>query len=257
MMLMGLVCWLSADRRVLDTSFRWRSVEASRTRGFLAGIVAATFVAMATPLVWTTYRPRALPWPLESYFNGVHTYGTPQPWLFPLFPWAAFAFAGLAIGFFLITDMAKRYEALILAALGGLGVLACFLSIKLDVSPIHLYPQYDYWHTSPNFFLMRCGVLLILLFCVYAWCRWGVAQLGFSPVIQLGKTSLLVYWVHIELVYGQLSILPKHKCSIQLASVGLAIIFVAMLVVSLLRTNWKDRHAKTQAVPSAAAPARA
>jgi uncharacterized membrane protein len=260
MMLMGVLCRLTADRRAANASAAMPSVAAatSRTRGIFASLLTATLVAMATPLLWTTYRLRALPWPLESYFNGIHTYAAPQPWLFPLFPWCAFAFAGLAIGFFLFTDIAKLHEGPIFAAVGGAGVLACFLSIKLDTSSVQLYPLYDYWHTSPNFFLMRCGILLIILFCVYAWCRWGVAQMGFSPIIQLGKTSLLVYWVHIEFVYGRLSILPKRQCTVLQATGGLWIIFLAMLVLSLLRTNWKDRHAKAKTLaPTAAAPAKA
>jgi hypothetical protein len=160
---------------------------------------------------------------------------------------------GLAIGFLLFTSIAKRHDALVFAALGGIGMLACLLSVKLDGSGIQLYPTYDYWHTSPNFFLMRCGILLIILFCVYAWCRWGLAQMGFSPIIQLGKTSLLVYWVHIEFVYGRLSILPKHQCSVVQATAGLLIIFLSMLLLSLLRTNWRDRRGKAQKL--AAAPA--
>ena len=246
MMLMGVLCWLSAGRSSTNVPAIPQSVATSRTRGILAGLLAAAIVSMATPLLWTTYRPSQLPWPLESYINGVHIFGHPQPWLFPLFPWSAFAFVGLAVGFFLFTNVAKRYEGPIFVALGGTGILACLLSIKLDESRLRLYPVYDYWHTSPNFFLMRCGILLIILFCVYAWCRWGVAQLGFSPIIQLGKTSLLVYWVHIEFVYGHPSILPKHKCTVLQASLGLVIIFLAMLALSLLRTNWKSRHAKAQ-----------
>jgi membrane-bound acyltransferase YfiQ involved in biofilm formation len=119
-----------------------------------------------------------------------------------------------------------------------------------------LYPVaiYDYWHTSPNFFLMRCGVLLVLLFVIYAWCRWGFGQRGFSPMVQLGNTSLLVYWVHIEFVYGRFSILPKGQCSIVKATAGLVIIFLAMLGLSLLRTRWKKRPAKAlQARPEPAA----
>jgi uncharacterized membrane protein len=253
MMLMGVLCWLSADRSPANASALPQAVAASRTRGIFAGLLAATLVALATPLLWTIYRPLWLPWPLESYINGVHVLGKPQYWLFPLFPWSAFAFVGLAVGFFLFTNVARRYEALIFAALGGTGILGCLLSIKLDTSPVQLYPLYDYWHTSPNFFLMRCGILLIILFCVYTWCRWGLAQMGFSPIIQLGKTSLLVYWVHIEFVYGRFSILPKRKCSVLQASICLLIIFLAMLALSLLRTNWKNRHAKAQ--KPAAAPA--
>jgi len=199
-----------------------------------------------TPLLWTTLRPRWLPWPLESYINGVHTFHQPQPWLFPMFPWMAFAFAGLAVGFFLFSDIAKRRQDLAFAGLGVAGVLACAFSTVLDQSRNWLYAPaiYDYWHTSPNFLLMRCGILLVILFLVYAWCRWGFAQRGFSAIIQLGQTSLLVYWVHIEFVYGRLSILPKGRCSIPKATAGLLTIFVAMLVLSLLRTRWKKREAK-------------
>jgi uncharacterized membrane protein len=247
MMLMGVLCWLSARRASDDVSALSQNVAALRTRGILASLLAATLIAMVTPLLWTTHRPRALPWPLESYINGVHIYASPQPWLFPLFPWSAFAFAGLAVGFLLFTNVAKRLEGPIFAVLGAAGILACWLSIKLDASPIHLYAIYDYWHTSPSFFLMRCGILLIILFCVYAWCRWGVAQMGFSPIIQLGKTSLLVYWVHIEFVYGRFSILPKRQCSVFKASAGLCVIFLAMLLLSLLRTNWKSRRSKAHA----------
>jgi hypothetical protein len=160
---------------------------------------------------------------------------------------------GLGVGFFLFSNIAKRYEALVFAALGGTGALACFLSLKLDGSGFQLYPTYDYWHTSPNFFLMRCAILLIILFCVYAWCRWGLAQMGFSPIIQLGKASLLVYWVHIEFVYGRFSILPKHQCTVLQATTGLGIIFLSMLLLSLLRTKWKDRRAKTQKLVAAPA----
>jgi uncharacterized membrane protein len=254
MMLMGVLCWLSADHSPANASALRQSVASSRIRGILASLLTATAIALATPLLWTTHRPGHLPWPLESYINGVHIFGNPQPWLFPLFPWSAFAFLGLAVGFFLFTNIAKCYEGLIFLVLGGIGILACFLSQKLDASPFQLYSTYDYWHTSPNFFLMRCGILLIILFCVYAWCRWGLAQLGFSPMIQLGKTSLLVYWVHIEFVYGRFSILPKHQSTVLQATAGLSIIFLAMLLLSLLRTNWRDRRAKAPRPAATASP---
>jgi uncharacterized membrane protein len=255
MMLMGVLCWVSADRNTKNSSSPSNAIAVSRERGILAALVAAAIVAMATPPLWTTHRPRFLAWPLESYLNGVHIFGTPQPWLFPLFPWSAFAFVGLAVGFFLFTNMAKRTEGPIFFILGGTGVLACFLSRKLDNLDLRLYSVYDYWHTSPNFFLIRCGILLIILSCVYAWCRWGLAQRGFSPIIQLGKTSLLVYWVHIEFVYGGLSILPKRQCTVWQASLGLLVIFLAMLALSLLRTNWKKRRAQEKKIAVAASPA--
>jgi len=256
MMLMGVLCWLTAGRAPAQHEASPvplpQRVAASRSRNILAALVAAALVALATPLLWTTFRPAWLPWPIESYINGVHTFHQPQPWLFPLFPWSAFAFAGLAVGFLFFTGFAKRREGLLFALLAAAGVVVCLLSHLFDSLPFSYYRVYDYWHTSPNFFLMRCGLLLVILFLVYAWCRWGLAQAGFSPIVQLGKTSLLVYWVHIEFVYGSLSIMPKRQCSILQASVGLLTIFLAMLLLSLLRTSWKNRRAPTQNV----APAR-
>jgi hypothetical protein len=87
------------------------------------------------------------------------------------------------------------------------------------------------------------GLLLAILSGTYAWCRWGAGQWGFSPLIQLGQTSLLVYWVHIEFVYGRVSILPKHAVGIGVASVGVLAISIAMLLLSVWRTRWKRRGA--------------
>ena len=245
--LMGVMCWATSSG----------TLEKSRRNAIGAGLAAATLVALATPWLWTTYRPRWLPWPLESYIDGVHTFGQPQTWLFPIFPWAAFAFVGLALGFLLFSDFAKEKEAWFFVAVGVGGAVACAASQLLDAAPARLYPAaiYDYWHTSPEFFLMRCGVLFLLLFLVYAWCRWGWAQKGFSPIIQLGNTSLLVYWVHIEFVYGRFSILRKGKCSILTATAGLLVIFLAMVALSLLRTRSKKRKAKALRPAPAAARA--
>jgi fucose 4-O-acetylase-like acetyltransferase len=203
----------------------------------------ALTISLLTPPLWTTWRPRWLPWPLESYINGVHNLHTPQAWLFPIFPWSAFAFAGLAAGFLLQSEWAREKEAqaFLLAGAAGLGLIAA--SRWLDGQPQRLYAVEDYWHTSPSFFLIRLGMLLLILLLSYGWCRWGAGQWGFSPLMQLGQASLLVYWVHIEFVYGRLSILPKRSAEIRAASLGLVEIFVGMVILSFLRTRLKGRGA--------------
>jgi uncharacterized membrane protein len=234
MILLGVVCWMVGGGATVSTL---------RARSLAAGVFVAAAAAMLTPVLWTTWRLRFLPWAIESYVNGVHTFDVPQPWLFPMFPWVAFAFVGMAAGFWLFADFARREEGWGVSLLGAAGAAACGVSVLLDESPVRLYAVYDYWHTSPNFFLMRCGILLAILFAIYAWCRWGLGTVGFSPIAQLGKTSLLVYWVHIEFVYGRLSILPKGKCGVGLATAGLAVIFVAMLGLSVARTRWTSKRA--------------
>ncbi|MFI5128234.1 MAG: heparan-alpha-glucosaminide N-acetyltransferase domain-containing protein, partial [Candidatus Acidiferrales bacterium] len=204
MMLMGVVC---------------RFAQRRPTNATLAGAVAAG-IALATPPLWTTWQPRWLPWPIESYINGVHNLGTPQHWLFPIFPWAAFAFAGLASGFFLLSDWARARQGQAVLILGGAGAICGALGWWFDSLPVHMYAVYDFWHTSPNFLLIRVGVVMLIVPLVYAWCRWGAAQWGFSPIIKMGQASLLVYWVHIEFVYGRFSILTKRGESIAMASLG-------------------------------------
>jgi len=256
MMLMGVLCWvvlvLMSRRAAMwgppppavlsGESFRLRPEQRIPTHTWLliSSLLTALLISALTPLLWTTWRPSFLPWPIESYVNGVHNLGTPQAWLFPVFPWAAFAFAGLAVGFILQNPWARAREARVFFSLGVAGLGLIEFSRWLDGLPRQLYPAYDYWHTSPEFFLIRVGMLLVILTGTYAWCRWGLAQWGFSPLIQLGQASLLVYWVHIEFVYGRVSILAKREQTIGGASIGLLIIFLAMLALAYLRTHAKE-----------------
>jgi uncharacterized membrane protein len=249
MMLMALLCgvalqvWGRAPSPVQaqQSSAAAGVPSSSRFAIVAAALATAALIALLTPPLYTTWRPTWLPWPLESYINGCHNLGSPRPWLFPLFPWAAFAFAGLAAGFILFSDQARTQIAKTLVLFAGVGAVAILAARQLDHSSFHLYSTYDYWHTSPNFLMMRIGMLLVICFLSYAWCRWGLATRGFSPLIQLGQTSLLVYWVHIEFVYGRFSLLPKRSESIATASRGLLEITVFMLILSLVRTriDWK------------------
>lgn len=246
MMLMGLLCWITAFVARAEVpgggdgrSLRWATVAAA------AG--AALAISLATPPLWTTHRLRFLPWPLESYIDGVHIFAEPKGWFFPIFPWAGFAFAGLATGFILLSDWVRRHEAMAFAVFGIAGVVLIAGSRWLDHQPWQFYAVYDYWRTSPEFFLLRVGLLLVIMSAVYAWCRWGAAQTGFSPLIQVGQTSLLVYWVHIEFVYNRLIILPSHANTVPVASAGLLFITVLMLILSVIRTRTKGRGAQMMA----------
>jgi uncharacterized membrane protein len=238
MMLMGAVCWL-----VLKTCGAGATAREKRKDSRIALISTAAgtalLISLLTPLLWTAWRPDWLPWPIESYINGVHNLGTPQSWLFPIFPWTGFAFAGLAIGLLLQSSFARTRQATTFFSIGIGGVLLVELARWLDGRSYQLYPVYDFWHTSPNFFLIRLGMLLVIVTASYTWCRWGFGDAGFSPLILLGQASLIVYWVHIEFVYGRLSILPKHRVGVGTASAGLAAITLAMLGVAYIRTHAK------------------
>ncbi len=148
MMLMGILCWMVlALRPGLRT----------RLALLLAAVGTAMLISMLTPPLWTTWRPRWLPWPLETYVDGVHNLGIPQASLFPIFPWTAFAFAGLAAGFILQSRWARVQEPRAFFSLGLVGSLLIEFARWLDAQPRQLYSVNDYWHTSPAFFLIRVG----------------------------------------------------------------------------------------------------
>ena len=242
--LMGLMCWIVAPRITGPreiTDAKVGSDGMTRSRYAVSAIGAAAFIALVTPPLWTTHQPHWMPWYLESYINGVHNLGAPQPWLFPAFPWVAFAFAGLAFGFLIFSPWAREHESSAFVVTGLAGILLVFLGRWLDAMPRRVYAVYDFWHTSPNFFLIRTGVLLGIVFLAFAWCRWGAALKGFAPVIELGRTSLFVYWLHIEFVYGRFSILAKHSQSIPMATAGILVIFAAMVAVAAIRNRVKGR----------------
>jgi len=255
-LLMAVFWWIAAasgapEDNTADNAAHWQ------TRAIAGALVIAAIIAVVTPPLWTTHRLRFLPWMLESYVNGIHTFDAPVPWVFSIFPWCGFAFVGLAFGLFLFSDFAQQREAAALGAVATIGAVACAASLWWDTSSVKIYAVYDYWHSSPNFFLMRCGILLLLTFAIFVWCRWGLGAKGFSPCIQMGRTSLLVYWVHIEFVYGRLSILPKGRSSIALATAGMLVIFLAMLGLSIWRTKAKKRAALRLNASAAQSPAQA
>jgi uncharacterized membrane protein len=212
-----------------------------RTRAAVTAALLAAAIALATPPIWTTFRPWWLPWYLESYINGVHIFGQPQFYLFPLFPWAAFAFAGFAAGCVLVSPWARIHDffAVGLTAASGGALLA--LGFWLDSRPQHFYAVYDFWHSSPEFFFIRVGLVTAALLLGYVWCRWAPALWGFSPVIELGRQSLLVYWVSIELAYGRLSLMKKDAQSITSTTLGLLALTLAMVALAAFRNRTEGR----------------
>jgi uncharacterized membrane protein len=218
LMLMGLVISLSKSSK---QDYAWTAT-------------ATLAIVMATPLVWYRSYPHWVPSLITDYLHGGR-----RPWFFPIFPWVGYAFAGLFVGTLLISSTRKIKDSRLMLWFAGAGVASIAAGMILDRVPFHFYPVYDYWHTSPNFFAVKFGVLLLMVSCCYAWCEW-VGRRGFSWMAQIGQTSLLVYWVHIPFVYGRFNYFSK-ELSILGASIGLATVTVAMVVLSIVKTRY--RHA--------------
>lgn len=157
------------------------------------GLLLGMGVSLASPLVsaadWSA-------WPVW-----LRNYIVPNAQLFPLFPWAAFTCFGVAVGTMLkmasSRDLGRFVQWAVLA-----GIVLVFGSQHLSNLPYTLYPvQSNFWLDGPWLIWIKLGLALILLGIAYLWTS-HVAT-GWSWVRQLGTSSLLVYWVHTELVYGR------------------------------------------------------
>jgi uncharacterized membrane protein len=164
-------------------------------------LAATTLVAMLTPLVRATPMLSVLPDPIEWYFRPIPGRGT-----FTLFPWSAFLLAGAGVGIWLDaarTADAERRLNVTLAAVAAMVIVAAYATSYLPT----IYRESSFWTTSPTFFFLRLGILILSLPVAYAW---NMLWSGRSVLQEFGRASLFVYWIHVELAYGVLSG-PIHK----------------------------------------------
>jgi uncharacterized membrane protein len=167
----------------------------------------------------------------------LRNYIAPSHDFFSFFPWAAFVAFGMSFGSLIKSVPPLQIpRAMQWVALCGIVLIAA--TRWLCELPYSLYPKADFWLDSPALILIKLGVVMLILSAAYLWTEYGSSG-GWSWLRQLGTTSLLVYWVHIELVYGRL--LGSWKDSLSTAeTVAVAVaVTVLMLGLSVIRTQWK------------------
>jgi uncharacterized membrane protein len=193
-------------------------------------IAAAVAVAAVAPAVRASATIAGWPDPLEWYF---------QPWAgkssFTLSPWPAFLFAGVAAGEWLEGVRTAAEEQRTTVWLGAIGVALVVLgSLSTYLPPVH--DAGTEWSVAPWFFGVRLGVLLLAVTIASAWAaRWP----GRSVLEEFGVSSLFVYWIHVEMVYGIVS-LPLHR---QLTLLQAAVAYVALCVLLFALVRLKNRLA--------------
>jgi hypothetical protein len=166
----------------------------------------------------------------------VKHYVTPDTFYFGFFPWAAFVAFGMSAGS-LLRQLRREQVGTAMQWLGGAGLAIAFFAWFCASLPYSIYPHVEFWRDSPALIFIKLGVLLILLAFSYAW-NLGLPEAQWSLVRQFGITSLLVYWVHVELVYGRWFWFLKENLTLaQTVSAAIVVTFL-MLGISLLRTNW-------------------
>lgn len=185
-------------------------------------------IAAASPLI-SSLDLTDLPVLARNYFVPDHNY-------FGFFPWAAFVAFGMSAGSILRIlkpeDVAPTMQWF---AWGGLAL--AFTAYAVSNIPFSIYSNSDFWLNSPTLIFIKLGAVLILLAFAWVW-NLQTAPRAWSWVRQFGLTSLLVYWVHIELIYGRWFGFLKGSLTVGQTAVAAVATILLMLGLSLLRTNW-------------------
>jgi fucose 4-O-acetylase-like acetyltransferase len=82
-------------------------------------------------------------------------------------------------------------------------------------------------------------VTLVLLAVAYVWTQYGAAP-GWGLIRQFGTTSLLIYWVHIELVYGRWLPWCKSNLAVGQTVLAAAILIALMLLLATAKSYRKE-----------------
>ncbi len=218
---------------IVAAALMWRLAGSLTGRALVfAGATLAT--ALLTPLVRAAPLGM-LPDPLEAYIVPVSGLSA-----FVFFPWSGMVFAGAIAGVLLDGagngSVERRLNRRIIAA-GALVAAAAYGASYLP-SP---YPRSDFWTSSPAYFFLRVGVVLSGIGVAYVWNERVRRKGRWSPLVQLGRTSLFIYWIHVELIYGVFS-RPLHKSlTLTQALVACALFTGVMLICSVLKERLAAR----------------
>ncbi|MEZ5401064.1 MAG: heparan-alpha-glucosaminide N-acetyltransferase domain-containing protein [Bryobacteraceae bacterium] len=222
------------------------SVFTTRDRVRLCAVLG---VAIACVSPWVS----ALDWSVLP--KALSAYVVPDYNFFSFFPWAAFLAFGVSAGSLIRVAHRDAIERIMQwSAIAGLVLIA--LARYFSDLPYSIYTKSDFWLDSPALVFIKTGIILVMLSSAYVWTRYSVGE-RWSWVAQFGTTSLLVYWVHIELVYGRWFWMWKENLTVNQAMLTAFVLIPVMLLLSLARTHWdRVRGFLTVSPPPEPAPVR-
>ena len=206
-----------------------------RVHAALAVGATAAVALLAPPIAaWHHAPSRVLDYLYSEWPRGI----------FYLFPWAAFCFAGSALGRLAIRPPRPVTWIALGAALFGGGWL-------VDRLP-PFYAHQDFWRTSPCWLSMRLGIVVatsgLLQLVPQRADRW------LAWLRTMGRHSLLGYFVSIELPYGVLSARLHKQLGTRSALLGvLAMIGLTWAIAAMAERHdaWKAGRSPGAGLPGA------
>lgn len=202
-----------------------------RNAALLAGAAAAIilFAPVIAPM------RGGVPPILLSYINGNGRLD-----YFTFFPWAGYTFAGAAAGHLLLEARKEEREYRFMLWAAAFGAALFFIGYEVNRHPGLMQGLASYSRPRPHYVFQKLGYIFILLYGAYRWSNRTRAD-RWSPLLLFGQTSLLIYWLHIEFVYGRLRIF-RNSLGVPGAAAQLLWLVPLMVGIAALRIRWKARR---------------
>jgi uncharacterized membrane protein len=215
----------------------------------VACAVAAAAIGMLTPIVRTSSLVGGLPIWLQWYMRPAGDLT-----IFTLFPWAGFVFAGGAVGALLAATRDERAERRLHLILGAFGVALIAFGFYMAGRP-SIYRVSSFWTSSPTWFAIRVGILMVAVSAVFALSLFRQEDTFLfswqAPLARLGRSSLFIYWIHVELVYGYATWLIRGRLPLWGVVAAFAAFCAAMYGAIVLRDwlvdGWRIRRLRQTA----------
>jgi len=239
---------------IIAAGLVWAVARSARTLVlWYAAVTAAS--ALLTPIVRTAAIVDVLPLWFQWYLK---PFGDLTA--FTLFPWAGFVFAGAACGVILATTHDRPAERRAQIAFAAAGLVLVALGDVLSKRS-SIYEQSSFWTSSPTWFAIRVGILMIALAVLYAVSESGALKAaaekkGYDPfssasrsLERFGRSSLFVYWIHVELVYGYATWPLHHRLPLWGTLLACAVFSLLMYRAIIFRDRvvekWRSRGVRT------------
>lgn len=199
-----------------------------------AGLAIAGAAPLVTAIDWS-----GAPWLVRNYI-------APSKDFFAFFPDGAYIAFGACFGTLFRGAAAAPEKIMQWAACLGLAlVVAAHYFSNL---PFSIYPRSDFWLDSPGLILIRIGIVLVLLAAGYVWTVNQQPQtLGLMR--RFGTNSLLIYWVHVELVYGRWFWFAKERLSLWLCCAASLVLMASMYWLATLNLPARVRRKLSRSRP--------
>jgi hypothetical protein len=206
-------------------------------RRFRWALLAGVILAGLAP-VMSTIDASSLPWLLRGYVVPGAS--------FSIFPWGSFMAFGLAAGSMIPTLRGGPREdwnrVLQWAALCGFALI--MLGLYCSQLPFSIYDNAQFWIDSPALIACKMGATLLMAAAAFLWTEYLHPTPSFLRL--LGMNSLAVYWIHIELVYGNALWFLKeslHPWQSAVAATGVVALMTAMCWAIVRYEVWRRTDA--------------